>query len=170
MASATRSRRQPVETPGGERPAAHWADIMRGSKGTRSDLVPALQRAQAVIGFVSPEAVRRIARWLRLSESQVYGVATFYAQFRFTPPGRHRLRVCLGTACHVKGGVQMLETVERRLEVKAGETTADGEYDLERVACLGCCALAPVVTLDQTIYAQMSVLKLQGILDGTGGP
>jgi NADH-quinone oxidoreductase subunit E len=170
VASATRSRRRPVEAPGGEQPADHWADIMRGFKGTRSDLVPALQRAQAVIGFVSPEAVRRIARWLKLSESEVYGVATFYAQFRFTPPGRHRLRVCLGTACHVKGGVQMLETVERRLEVKAGETTADGEYDLERVACLGCCALAPVVTLDQTIYGQMSVLKLQGILDGPGGP
>ncbi len=168
MASTTRSPRRPAKTPGGERPADQWADIMRGLKGTRSDLVPALQRAQAVIGYVSPEAVRRIARRLKLSESEVYGVATFYAQFRFTPPGRHRLRVCLGTACHVKGGVQMLETVERRLEVKAGETTADGEYDVERVACLGCCALAPVVTLDQTIYAQMSVLKLQGILDGPG--
>jgi NADH-quinone oxidoreductase subunit E len=170
VASATRSRRQPIQTPGGDRPADPWADIMRGFKGARSDLVPALQRAQSVIGYVSPEVVRRIARWLKLSESEVYGVATFYAQFRFTPPGRHQLRVCLGTACHVKGGVQMLETVERRLEVQAGGTTADGEYDLERVACLGCCALAPVVRLDQTIYGQMSVLKLQGILDGAGGP
>ena len=109
--------------------------------------------------------MRRVARWLKLSESDVYGVATFYAQFRFSPPGRHRLRVCLGTACHVKGGVQMLETLERRLQVGAGETTPDGEYDLERVVCLGCCALAPVVTMDETIYGQMSVLKLQGLLD-----
>jgi NADH-quinone oxidoreductase subunit E len=142
-----------------------WATITRGFKGTHSDLVPVLQRAQAELGYLSPDAVRRIARWLKVSENEVFGVATFYSQFRYTPPGRHRLRVCLGTACHVKGGVQMLQTLERRLGIEAGETTADGEYDLERVACLGCCALAPVFTLDQTIYGQMSVLKLQGILD-----
>jgi NADH-quinone oxidoreductase subunit E len=73
--------------------------------------------------------------------------------------------VCLGTACHVKGGVQMLETLERRLGAGAGETTPDGEYDVERVACLGCCALAPVMTVDDEVHAQMSVLKLQGLLD-----
>ena len=142
-----------------------WPGILRGLHGDRSDLVPVLQRAQVALGYLPPEAVRHIARRLKLTESEVFGVATFYAQFRFTPPGRHRLRVCLGTACHVSGGVQMLETVERRLDVSAGETTADGEYDLERVACLGCCALAPVFTLDEAIYGQMSVLKLQGILD-----
>jgi len=142
-----------------------WRGILRGLHGDRSDLVPALQRAQAVLGYLPPEAVHRIARRLKLTDSEVFGVATFYAQFRFTPPGRHRLRVCLGTACHVNGGVQMFETVERRLGVSAGETTADGEYDLEHVACLGCCALAPVVTIDAAIYGQMSVLKLQEILD-----
>ncbi len=142
-----------------------WRRILRDADGRRSDLVPVLQRAQAALGYLPPDAVRRIARHLRLSESEVFGVATFYAQFRFAPPGRHRLRVCLGTACHVKGGVQMLDTVERRLGVEAGDTTPDGEYDLERVACLGCCALAPVVTLDERIYGQMSVLKLQGMLD-----
>jgi NADH-quinone oxidoreductase subunit E len=142
-----------------------WVGIERGCTGGRSDLVPLLQRAQAAFGYLSPETVRHIARRLRLTDSEVYGVATFYARFRFTPPGRHRLRVCLGTACHVKGGVQMLETLERRLGVGAGETTADGEYDVERVACLGCCALAPVVTLDADVLAQMSVLKLQGLLD-----
>jgi len=124
-----------------------------------------LQRAQEMLGCLSPDAVRRVARWLKLSEADVFGVATFYAQFRFSPPGRHRLRVCLGTACHVKGGVQMLETVERRLGAGAGETTADGEYDVERVACLGCCALAPVVTLDDDVHGQMSVLKLQELLE-----
>jgi NADH-quinone oxidoreductase subunit E len=142
-----------------------WASITRGLEGRHSDLVPVLQRAQAELGYLSPDIVQRIARWLKISENEVFGVATFYAQFRFTPPGRHRLRVCLGTACHVKGGVQMLHTLERRLGIEAGQTTADGEYDLERVACLGCCALAPVFTLDATIYGQMSVLKLQGILD-----
>ena len=138
---------------------------MRAFAGDPSDLVPVLQRAQETLGYLSPDTVRRVARWLKLSESDVFGVATFYGQFRFTPPGRHRLRVCLGTACHVKGGVQMLETLERRLQVSAGETTPDGEYDIERVLCLGCCALAPVVTLDQTIYGQMSVLRLQEMLD-----
>jgi len=139
---------------------------MRAFPGDPSDLVPVLQRAQSALGFLSPDTVRRVARWLKLSESDVFGVATFYGQFRFTPPGRHRLRVCLGTACHVKGGVQMLETLERRLQVSAGETTPDGEYDVERVLCLGCCALAPVVTMDETIYGQMSVLRLQEMLDG----
>jgi NADH-quinone oxidoreductase subunit E len=138
---------------------------MREFAGVPADLVPVLQRTQEAFGYLSPDAVRRVARWLKLSESDVFGVATFYAQFRFSPPGRHRLRVCPGTACHVKGGVQMLETLERRLQVSAGQTTPDGEYDLERVVCLGCCALAPVVTVDEAIYGQMSVLRLQGLLD-----
>ncbi len=141
------------------------AQLLHESNGKRSDLVPVLQRTQETLGYLSPDAIGRIARRLRLSESEVFGVASFYAQFRFTPPGRHRLRVCLGTACHVKGGVQMLETVERRLGVGAGETTADGEYDVERVACLGCCALAPVITLDDAVYGQMSVLQLQELID-----
>jgi len=142
-----------------------WPGTLRGVRRDRSDLVPALQRAQAALGYLPPEAIHRIAGDLRLTENEVFGVATFYAQFRFTPPGRHRLRVCLGTACHVQGGVQMMETLERRLGIVAGETTPDGEYDLERVACLGCCALAPVFTLDEAIYGQMSVLKLQEVLD-----
>lgn len=166
MAATVRSRRQPEDPQGGIGRVDHWAEIMQGFEGKHSDLVPLLQRTQAVLGYLPPDAVQRIARRLRISESEVYGVATFYAQFRFTPPGKHRLRVCLGTACHVKGGVQMLDTLERRLGVHAGETTPDGEYDLERVVCLGCCALAPVVTLDKAIYGQMSVLKLQGIMDG----
>ena len=162
--AAARSRRA-KNPPTASVPAPSWAGVTRGLEGTRSDLVPALQRTQAAYGYVPAEAVRRIARWLKLSESEVFGVATFYAQFRFSPPGRHRLRVCLDTACHVKGGVPMLQTLERRLAVHPGETTEDGEYDLERVACLGCCALAPVFTVDEKVYGQMSVLKLQELLD-----
>ncbi len=148
----------------GDEVVQRWAEIQQGLSGARADLVPALQRAQAAFGYISPDTVQRIARWLRLTENEVFGVATFYAQFRFHPPGRHRIRVCLGTACHVKGGEQLLDTIQRRLSIHEGQTTADGEYELERVACLGCCALAPVVTLDQDIYGQMSVLKLQGLL------
>ena len=164
------ARREPAGARGGSSHGDPWPGIMRGFAGHRADLVPALQKAQAALGYLSPDAVRRIARWLRMSEGEVFGVATFYSQFRFCPPGRHRLRICLGTACHVKGGVQMLDTAARRLGVEAGETTSDGEFDLERVACLGCCALAPVITLDDIIYGQMSVLKLQGVLDARPRP
>ena len=140
-------------------------EMTQESKGEPADLIPVLQRVQEAEGCLSPGAVRRVSRWLKISEHEIYGVATFYAQFRFTPPGKHHVKVCLGTACHVQGGEQMLDVLERRLEIKPGETSADGEYDLERVACLGCCALAPVVTVDEKTYSQMSVLKLQGLLD-----
>jgi NADH-quinone oxidoreductase subunit E len=92
-------------------------------------------------------------------------VATFFAQFRFTRPGEHPIKVCLGTACHVRGGEQILDVLTRRLDVQPGETTTDGKYQLDRVACLGCCALAPVVTISNRTYGQTSVLKLQQILD-----
>ena len=139
--------------------------MIRESPGTREDLVPLLQKVQALDGYLRPEAVRLISRRLKISENEVFGVATFYSQFRFHPPGRRQIRVCLGTACHVKGGEQLLTTTQQRLGIQPGETTADGEYDLERVACLGCCALAPVVAVNDKIHAQMSVLKIQGLLD-----
>ncbi len=141
------------------------AAIAREFKGEQADLIPVLQKIQTIYDYLPREALRETARWLKISENEIYGVATFYAQFRFKPRGKHHLKVCLGTACHVKGGEQMLEVMQRRLAITPGETTADGKYDLERVACLGCCALAPVVTVDEKTYAQMSVLKLQGILD-----
>jgi NADH-quinone oxidoreductase subunit E len=141
------------------------SELKREFRGERGDLIPVLQKVQALHGYLRPEAVRLVSRWLKISENEIFGVATFYAQFRFHPPGRHHMRVCLGTACHVRGGEQILLTAQERLGVGTGETTADGEYDLERVACLGCCALAPVVAFDDKIYSQVSVLKIQRILD-----
>jgi NADH-quinone oxidoreductase subunit E len=141
------------------------SELRREFKGERGDLIPVLQRVQGLFGFLRPEAIRSVSRWLKISENEIFGVATFYAQFRFHPPGRHHLRVCLGTACHVRGGEQILMTTEQRLGIGPGETTADGEYDLDRVACLGCCALAPVVAVDEKVHSQMSVLKIQRILD-----
>lgn len=138
---------------------------MQDLKGEPADLIPLLQRIQQADGFLSTDAICRAARRLKISENEVYGVATFYAQFRFNPPGKHHVKVCLGTACHVQGGEQMLSVLERRLNIRPGETTEDGEYDLERVACLGCCALAPVVTIDDKTHSRMSVLKLQRLLD-----
>jgi NADH-quinone oxidoreductase subunit E len=134
-------------------------------KGEPGDLIPVLQRAQAAYGYLQPEAIGKISRWLKMSENEIYGVATFYAQFRFHPPGKHHIKVCLGTACHVQGGEQILETAKSHLDVETGETTEDGMFDIDRVACLGCCALAPVVTVDDKTYSQMSVLKVQELLD-----
>jgi NADH-quinone oxidoreductase subunit E len=141
------------------------AGIEHEFRGERADLIPVLQAVQNAFGYLPEESIYEISRRLKISENEIFGVATFYAQFRFTPPGEHHIKVCLGTACHVKGGEQMLDVLKRRLMINPGETTADGKYDLERVACLGCCALAPVVNIDKKIFAQMSVLKLQGILD-----
>lgn len=142
-----------------------FSAIVEEFKGERGDLIPVLQRVQELYGYLRPDAIRSISRWLKISENEIFGVATFYAQFRFHPPGKHHIKVCLGTACHVRGGEQILVMAQQRLGVKTGETTADGKYDLDRVACLGCCALAPVVAFDDKIHSQMSVLKIQKIFD-----
>lgn len=128
-------------------------------------LIPLLQKAQAKYGYISMEAVEEIAAYLNITESTVFGVASFYSQFRFTEPGKHSISVCLGTACHVSGGETLLETFERDLNVKPGECTHDKKYDLNRVACLGCCALAPVVKVDDDIHSKVNVIKLKEILD-----
>ena len=139
--------------------------LMQEFKGEQGDLIPVLQRTQEAYGYLQPETISKISRWLKMSENEIYGVATFFAQFRFHPPGEHHIKVCLGNACHVQGGEQILETAKTHLNVETGETTEDGKFDIDRVACLGCCALAPVVTVDEKTYSQMSVLKIQGILD-----
>jgi NADH:ubiquinone oxidoreductase subunit E len=141
------------------------SSVLDQYSGCREDLIPILQKVQNAEGFISPDGVARIARKLRISENEIYGVATFYAQFRFHPPGEHHIHVCMGTACHVRGGEQLVNSLEYRLGITDGETTEDGKYDLNRVACLGCCALAPVVKIDDKIYSQMSVLKLRDVLD-----
>jgi NADH-quinone oxidoreductase subunit E len=130
----------------------------------RASLIPILQDVQDRFGYLSEEAVDELARLIGASPNEIYGVATFYAQFRFRPPGEHTIQVCLGTACHVRGGEQILEEVKRRLGIGPGETTADGKFDLERVACLGCCALAPVVAIDGKVHARMTVKKTSSTL------
>jgi NADH-quinone oxidoreductase subunit E len=124
-------------------------------------LIPLLQKAQEVYGYISDGMVELIADYLNLTASQVFGVASFYSQFRFTKPARHNICVCLGTACHVSGGETLLEAFERELNVKPGESTTDKKFDLTRVACLGCCALAPVVKIDHDIHSKVNVIKLK---------
>lgn len=130
----------------------------------RSNLIPILQDMQESFGYLPEEAVDGLGRLIGVSPNEILGVATFYAQFRFRPPGEHTVHVCLGTACHVRGGHQILEEVERRLGVKAGETSADRKFDLERVACVGCCALAPVVVVDGKVHAGMSPKRVSSLL------
>jgi NADH-quinone oxidoreductase subunit E len=105
-----------------------------------------------------------VADHLNISSSEVYGVATFYNQFRFNPPGKNPVKVCLGTACHVKGGDIILENFERKLEIKEGQTTPDREFSVDRVACVGCCALAPVVVLGETVHGHMQPSKVEGLV------
>jgi len=130
----------------------------------QDELIPVLQGVQKEFGYISPDSVSMISRYLRISENQIFGVSSFYAQFRFTEPGRHSIKVCLGTACHVQGGATLLDMLERGLGVECGETTPDKRFDLERVACLGCCALSPVVQMDRDIYSRMTVNKLTELL------
>jgi len=131
---------------------------------TPDQLIPVLQDVQKQYGYIAAESVKMISRHLRISENQIFGVSSFYAQFRFNPPGRHSIKVCLGTACHVRGGATLLDMLERELGIGCGETTPDRRFDLERVACLGCCALSPVVQVDADIYSRMTVNKLSELL------
>lgn len=145
--------------------ADDYTQLFSAYPGEEGDLIPILQKVQEKHGYISEEAIRRISGFLRLSENQIYGVASFYSQFRFVAPGKHSLKICVGTACHVKGGYVLTETTERELGVSVGQTTADGRYDLQQVACLGCCALAPVVQIDGDIHSRMTVIRLKKTLD-----
>lgn len=142
-----------------------YTEILSEFQGEEGDLIPLLQKIQEKFGYISKETVKSISRFLKISENQIFGVASFYSQFRFNPPGRNSIKVCLGTACHVRGGQVLCEAVERELEVSTGQTTKDRRFDLQRVACLGCCALAPVVQINDDIHSRMTVIRLKGILD-----
>jgi NADH-quinone oxidoreductase subunit E len=131
----------------------------------RDTLIPILQEVQAACGYVPKDAVIRIGRHLGLPASKIYGVATFYNQFRFAPPGRFHVQVCRGTACHVKGSSQLLEVVQRGLKITAGQTTRDGLFSLEVVACIGACGLAPVICVNGEFYARATPEGVKGILD-----
>jgi NADH-quinone oxidoreductase subunit E len=132
---------------------------------SRDALIPILQKVQEVEGYLSREAIARIGRELALPASKIYGVATFYNQFRFQPLGKYHLMLCRGTACHVKGSKKLLESVVRSLGIKPGETSRDKVFSLEVVACMGACGLAPVVCVNGEFYAKVSPIKLNRIIE-----
>ncbi|HAZ10709.1 MAG: hypothetical protein A2047_02270 [Omnitrophica bacterium GWA2_41_15] len=131
---------------------------------SQGNLISMLQKAQEEFGYISESQVCQISKHLRISISRIYGVATFYAQFRFTKLPRHTIKVCLGTACHVRAGEKILVALERELNITCGETTSDYRFGLERVACFGCCALAPVVVIDNKVYSRITPQKILTLL------
>ncbi|HPW17829.1 MAG TPA: NADH-quinone oxidoreductase subunit NuoE [Candidatus Aminicenantes bacterium] len=138
--------------------------LVRRYRGRRRALIQVLQDIHDRYRWLPPEALERVAEALGVPLVQVYGVATFYKSFSLTPRGRHVCTVCLGTACHVRGGAAVLEEFERRLGIAAGRTTSDGRHTLERVNCLGACALAPLVVVDGHYHGQMTPVKVGAVL------
>lgn len=135
-------------------------EILSRYSGDHGNLIPILQEAQEKFGYLPEEVMQKLAKFLKLPESTVYGVSTFYAQFKLVPTGRRLIKVCRGTACHVRGGARILREVEKRLGIKPGETTEDFEYTLETVACIGACALAPTMVIDKETHGQMTTKKV----------
>lgn len=131
---------------------------------SRQNLIPILQDVQGRFGYLPAEAMDKVAEYLGLSVHEIFGVATFYSQFRFSAPGKHSIKVCQGTACHVRGSELILDSLSRKLDVNPGETTADRKYSLERVMCVGSCALAPAVVMDETVHGRMTQAKVERLL------
>ena len=128
-------------------------------------LIAILQDIQETLGYVSEEAVNVIARELSISPTRIYGILTFYAQFRLSPPGKHSLKVCQGTACHVMGGEHILKFLSEKLGVMDGETTSDGRFTFERVACVGCCGMAPVVLVDDKPHGNSTIASADELVN-----
>jgi len=128
------------------------------------NLIGVLQALQRRFGYLPKAGLLEVARRKRIAPATAYGVATFYNQFRFTPPGRRQVKVCTGTACHIKQSALVLDHWERRLSIHAGEVTPDREYGLDRVGCVGCCVMAPVTVVDDEVIGGMAPSKVDGIL------
>lgn len=142
-------------------------EVLSHYNGHQNELIPLLQEAQEQFGYLPTAVMQGIAKFLRISDSNLFGVVTFYAQFKLFPSGKNKVRICRGTACHVRGTQRILEKVEKKLGIKPGETTDDLEYSLETIACFGSCALAPVMVVNDNVYGRMTPTKVGEIL-GTG--
>ncbi len=139
-------------------------EILGHYKKEKKNLIPLLQEVQTKLGYLPRKALQEIADFLEMPAIEVWGVATFYNQFRFVPLGKYHTTVCMGTACHLAGGRLILEALEREIDIKVGETAEDGNFSLERVACIGCCMLAPVIVIKDKIYPKMTPFKVEEAL------
>ncbi|MFC1951935.1 NADH-quinone oxidoreductase subunit NuoE [Chloroflexota bacterium] len=141
--------------------------VLQKYEGRKGALIPMLQDIQEVYSYLPEEALARLSREAGIPMSRIYGVATFYAQFYLVPRGRNTIRICRGTACHVRGATRILEAVERELGITDGETTPDMGYSLETVACIGACALAPTMVVNQNTYGKLTPNKASEIVGHT---
>jgi NADH-quinone oxidoreductase subunit E len=139
--------------------------IVERFKGGKGITIPLLAAVQEKLGYLSPEALDFLSRELDIPAAEMFGVATFYAMFRLQPQGKHVIRLCRGTACHVQGSLRVGEMLQRHLNVKEGETTGDGLFTLQFVACLGCCSLAPVMMVDDEVHGRLTPEKAVEILE-----
>jgi|WetSurMetagenome_2_1015567.scaffolds.fasta_scaffold594154_1 NADH-quinone oxidoreductase subunit E len=138
-------------------------EIFSSYKGNGSELISILQQIQDNFGYLSEDAIIKVSKFTGVPESEIYGVATFYTQFRFSPKGKNHIMVCKGTACHVLGASQIMEGIERHLGIKEGEVTFDMEYSLESVGCLGCCALAPCAMINNEVESKITLKDVKKI-------
>lgn len=139
-------------------------EVLAKYKGGKGALIPVLQEAQDIYGYLPADVLRQISLELKIPLSQVFGVVTFYAQFHLKPRGRNIIRVCLGTACHVRGGAKILETIQKEIGVADGETTEDLRFTLESIACIGACGLAPVIMVNDDTHGRLTPDKIGAIL------
>lgn len=139
-------------------------EYIDSKRDTQGVLMQALHEAQEIFGYLPIEVQKFISHELEIPLAEVYGVATFYTQFSIEPKGKHKIGVCLGTACYVKGAQQVLDKLSKELNVKVGGTTDDNEFTLEATRCLGCCGLAPVMMIDQDVYGKLEVNKIPEII------
>ncbi len=130
----------------------------------RSQLIPILQKVQETFGYLPKQAILAVGFYLEMTDAQIYGVASFYNHFRFTPLGKNPIQMCMGTACHMVGGGLVLQSLERALDIEVGGITEDKEFSLDRVACVGCCGLAPVMVIGEKIYPKMTSTKVDEAL------
>ena len=142
--------------------------ILSSHEGKRDELIPILQQVQKEFGYLPEQTMLEIAQFAGVPKSHVYGVATFYAQFRFTPIGRKHVTVCRGTACYVRGVSRILEAIEKHLGIKEGQTTEDMEYSLETVACIGACGLSPCIMINKRVEAKMTPKRVMELLAKKG--
>jgi len=166
MSISKTAQTKPQPLPKDEQSAADTLDeILASYRGDKSELISILQRTQLEMGYLAEESLNRIAVFLDLPSSTVFGVATFYAQFKLRPIGKNVVKICRGTGCYVKGAPRILAEFEKELGINDGETTEDLEFTLETVACFGCCALAPVVVVNEDVYGKMTTDRVKEILD-----
>ena len=147
---------------GNEQVLQNIIESFRGKKGIAISL---LSKIQDTFGYLPQEAMSKVARELDISEASLYGVATFYAMFRFNPPGKYTIKLCRGTACHVQGSLLIAQEVVRHLGISEGDTTDDGLFTLQPVACLGCCGLAPVMMVEDKVYGRLTPDKAIQVLE-----